>query len=249
MDQAAGLTGGGERFPHTRYSIVVAAGSPDAEVRERAFDTLIRAYWKPVYYRLRIQWNASTDDAKDLTQEFFLRAMSKGFFDRYQKDRAKFRTFLRTCLDRFVANERKAAGRLKRGGGVTIVDLDFDDAERFLQSRPDAGDPDRMFHDEWVRSVLHLAVERLRLECQKSGKDRAFQVFLKYDIEAVGGQAVTYRDLAQEFDIAVTQVTNQLAVARGLFREQVLICLRELSGSEEEFRDNASVLLGVKGHA
>ena len=249
MDHAAGLTGGGERFPHTRHSVVEAVGNPDAAVRERAFDTLIRAYWKPVYYRLRIQWNATADDAKDLTQEFFLRAMSHGFFDSYDRGRAKFRTFLRTCLDRFVANERKAAGRLKRGGGVTIVALDFDDAERFLQGRTGAADPDRMFHDEWVRSVFNLAVERLRVECEESGKDQAFQLFLRYDIDAAGGDTVTYRDLADRFDLPVTQVTNLLALARGRFREQVLSCLRELSGSEEEFRDDAATLLGVRDHA
>ena len=40
-------------------------------MRERAFDILVRAYWRPVYYHLRVQWNATADNAKDLTQEFF----------------------------------------------------------------------------------------------------------------------------------------------------------------------------------
>ena len=87
------------------------------------------------------------------------------------------------------------------------------------------------------------------VECEESGKDQAFQLFLRYDIDAAGGDTVTYRDLADRFDLPVTQVTNLLALARGRFREQVLSCLRELSGSEEEFRDDAAALLGIRDHA
>lgn len=246
MDQAAGLTGGGERFPATRVSVVQAAASEDEGVRDRAFDTLIRAYWKPVYYRLRIQWHMLSEDAADLTQEFFLRAMAKGFFDRYDAKRAKFRTFLRMCLDRFIANERKAAGRLKRGGDQTFVALDFEGAERFLAGQPDVTDPDRMFHDEWVRSVFDLAVERLRTDCAENGKQQAFEVFVRYDVDAAGGGSeLTYSDLAASLEIPITQVTNLLALARGRFRGHVLACLRELSGSEQEFQADAESLLGV----
>ena len=106
-----------------------------------------------------------------------------------------------------------------------------------------------MFHDEWVRSVFDLAVERLKTECLESGREMAFELFRRYDIQAAGGHAVTYHGLAEEFDIPVTQVTNLLALARGLFREQVLCCLRQLSGTEEEFRDDVAELLGVRDNA
>jgi hypothetical protein len=47
--------------------------------------------------------------------------------------------------------------------------------------------------------------------------------------------------------VPVTQVTNYLAWARREFRRIVLEELRELSGSEEEFRREARALLGVDG--
>ncbi len=40
---------------------------------------------------------------------------------------------LRTCLDGFAANERKAARRLKRGGGQAHLSLDFEGAEEELR--------------------------------------------------------------------------------------------------------------------
>lgn len=50
--------------------------------------------------------------------------------ERYDPARARFRTYLRLCLDGFASNARKAERRLKRGGDVTLVPLDFQAAER-----------------------------------------------------------------------------------------------------------------------
>ena len=101
-------------FPATRHSVVAGIASSDADVRRVAFDALVAAYWRPVYKYVRIKWHADRDDAADLTQEFFARAFEKGSLGRFDSGRARFRTFLRVCLDGFVANERKAAGRIKR---------------------------------------------------------------------------------------------------------------------------------------
>src|SRR5215212_6534986 len=120
-------------FPATRHSMVAAIRSDRAEVRRSAFEALVTAYWKPVFKYVRLKWHASTEDAADLTQGFFLRAFEKDFFASFDPAKAKFRTYLRTCLDGFVANCRKADARLKRGGGVVLVPIDIDEAERELR--------------------------------------------------------------------------------------------------------------------
>jgi RNA polymerase sigma factor (sigma-70 family) len=220
----------------------------DPEVWARAYDTLVAAYWKPVYKYARLKWQLSREDAEDLTQSFFAQAFDRDFFARYEPDRARFRTFLRTCLDRFAANERKAAMRLKRGGGARLVSLDFDGAERELElsaRSPDA-DVDAYFRQEWIRSLLGLAVESLRERLERAGKRTQFEVFERYDLsgDEVSGRP-TYADLAAELGIPATQVTNFLAAARREFRGIVLERLRELVGSEEEFRVEVRELLGI----
>src|SRR5579859_2762984 len=94
----------GARFPRTRRSAVAAVGSGDPAERARGFDALVRAYWKPVYAHLRLRWRHGPDDARDLTQGFFARAFEKGFFADYDPSKALFRTFVKTCLDRFAAD-------------------------------------------------------------------------------------------------------------------------------------------------
>ena len=248
MDKDTEIGGAVGRFPATRHSVVVAVRSSNPDERRRAYDALIAAYWKPVYKYLRIKWQASSEDAKDLTQEFFARAMEKSFFNRYDSGRARFRTFLRTCLDGFVANERKAAGRLKRGGGLGFVSLDFETAEgEFRRHEPAADlDLDEYFHREWIRSFFGVVVDGLRESCRAAGKSLQFDVFRRYDLDAAdGGERPTYQQLADEFGIAATDVTNYLAWARREFRRLVLERLRELCGSDEEFEAEARHLLGV----
>jgi RNA polymerase sigma factor (sigma-70 family) len=239
---------GGGPFPATRHSIVAAAGSADPEVRRRAFETLVSAYWKPVYKYLRLKWQASEADAEDLTQGFFARAFEKGFFDRFDPARARFRTYLRTCLDGYVANERQAARRLKRGGASELLPLDFKTAEGELRHHdvPDPLDMEEYFHREWVRSLFAQVVERLREQCAASGRSTHFALFERYDLEGPdAGEKRTYADLGAEFGLPTTQVTNFLFAVRREFRGLVLETLRDLSASDEEFRAEARDVLGI----
>ena len=103
-------------FPSTMWSVVQGAGSADPVERARSLETLAAAYWRPVYKTLRLGWRRSVEDAEDLTQGFFAKAAEKDFFARYEPERARFRTFLRTCLERYVGNELRDAARQKRGG-------------------------------------------------------------------------------------------------------------------------------------
>ena len=235
-------------FPATRHSVVLAFRSPDPEARERAFDAVASAYWRPVYKYVRLQWRMTPEEAQDLTQGFFADALEKGHFRRFDEARARFRTFLRTCLDGFVSNQKKAAGRLKRGGGLRLVSLDFQDAEGELKQHelPDGTDLDEYFRREWIRSLLALAVEALRRECAGT-RDVHFALFQRYDLEGpdAAGPRPSYQDLALELGLTVTQVTNYLAAVRRDFRRLALETLREQTASDEEFRAEARELFGV----
>ncbi len=250
MDDSTRIGGASARFPVTRWSAIVAARSDDPAERTRALEAIIAAYWKPVYKYIRIRWTKSNEDAKDLTQEFFARLMEKGFLDGYDPAKARLRTFLRVCVDGFLANQAKAAQRQKRGGDAIHISLDFEAAEGELAhagfSLPGSGTLDEFFEKEWVRSLFSLALESLRKECEARGKATHFRIFELYDLEAEAERPLSYAQLAQEFGITVTDVTNYLAFARREFRRIALEKLREMTGTDEEFRREARSLLGVK---
>ena len=225
-----------------------AAASADPETRQRAFDALVAAYWKPVYKYLRLKWRAAGEDAEDLTQGFFARAIEKGFFDRFDPARARFRTYLRACLDGFVANERKSAGRLKRGGGRRA-------RQPGLRGRGGRAGPPGP-----IRQRRHGRVLPSRMGAQPvrprgggaapplrgGGEGRPLRALRALrPRRARRGARPSYADLAREMAIPETQVTNHLAWARREFRRLVLEALAEATGSEEEFRAEARRLLGI----
>lgn len=242
-----------DRFPTTHWSAVRGAGSAEPEERRRSLEAIVAAYWRPVYKHVRLSRNRSPEDAEDLTQAFFTRALEKEFFAGYDPAKGRFRTFLRTCVDRFVANEDKAAQRLKRGGGMAQETCDFAAAEAEIAAAGAAGggrSPEEAFDAEWVRSLFALAVEALRSECAAAGKSRHFDLFRRYDLEDAGEGKVTYDDLAREFSLTPSLVTNHLAWVRREFRRILLDTLRQVTGSDEEFRLEARLLLGGEpGHA
>jgi hypothetical protein len=186
MSEAAG------RFPATRHSVVRAAQSADPDVRRLGFEALIAAYWKPVYKYVRVKWQVADEDARDLTQDFFARTVEKGFFDRYDPARGRFRTWLRACLDGHVANARKAGQRLKRGGGVSIVPLEFETAAGELRRHDvaDTTDLDAYFEREFLRSLMDLAIARVRERAAAGDRSRAFPIFERYAVHAIDGPAV-----------------------------------------------------------
>lgn len=172
---------------------------------------------------------------------------TREFFAGYDRDRARFRTHLRVCCDRFAARASRDQRRLKRGGGATHLPLDFAGAELELSTAARGrSDAEAQFDAEALRSLLELAVDELREQCRLEGHDDRFAVFERYDLAAVtGGARPTYREIADALGLPVTQVTNHLAWARRAVRRHALERLRALCGNEAEFQDEARALFGV----
>ena len=244
------LQPGGDRFPPTRRSVIEGVGSSDAEERERALESLCAAYWRPIYKYIRLRWNRPAEEAQDLTQGFFVEVLERGLLEKFDAKKGRLRTYLRVCVDSFVSNEDKAGRRQKRGGNVAHVALDFAAAEEELGGArlmdpaaiPSPESLEEFFEKEWLRSLFSLAVEELRAFCNARQRERTFRLFEAYDLE--GNDKISYEQLAKDYSISMTDVTNSLAWARREFRRIALERLRELCGSEEEFQREARATFG-----
>jgi RNA polymerase sigma factor (sigma-70 family) len=241
--------GGNDRFPSTRWSVIEGVRSDNDVERTRALDRLCEAYWKPIYKYVRLRWNRDATDAQDLTQGFFTEMLERELLSRFDASKSRLRTYLRLCVDSFVMNEEKAARRQKRGGEAQHLALDFAGAEEeFAGTTINAAaiaSPESLeeyFEKEWVRSLFALAVEDLCTLCSQQERDRAFQLFEAYDLE--GDEKISYMQLAQQFGITVSEVTNALAWARREFRRLVLERLREICGSDDELQREARAAFG-----
>lgn len=226
-------------FPTTQISAIAALRGADRLQARDAWARVIAAYWRPVYLHLRLKWGKPRAEAQDLTQSFFAVAFEHEYLGTWEPARARFRSFLKVCVDRFSAHDTEATSAAKRGGGVSHIPIDVENAEQELatQATPDI---ETVFEREWRRSVFTLALDDLRAN---AGGNTRFEVFEAYDLADPDARP-TYEALAARFDVPVTTITNHLAFMRRQLKSQVLQRLRELTMDDAELREEARALLG-----
>ena len=128
---------------------------------------LAAVYRPPVLRHVRARFRLPADEAEDLVQGFFAAALEKGWLERFDPARGRFRSYLLACVDGHVAHERRAAAALKRGGDVSLVPLELEGDDGSAVERPiaDGTDLDAVFQREWARSVFTLALRALEVRC------------------------------------------------------------------------------------
>jgi DNA-directed RNA polymerase specialized sigma24 family protein len=162
-------------FNTTHWSVVLAAGEGDSEPARSALESLCQAYWYPVYVYVRRKGHGP-DDAQDLTQEFFAQLISKDHVRLADRNKGKFRTFLLSTLDYFLAREWSRAHRQKRGGRFLFVSLDqLAPEERYRLEPTDNDTPEKKFLRQWALTLLGHSMSALQTECEAKGKAALFR--------------------------------------------------------------------------
>lgn len=159
----------------------------------KAFSELVARYQDRVY-RFLLRLTRSQDDARDLTQDTFMRAYQS--IDRWRPD-ALFRTWL------FRIARNVAFDRLRRDKRVEFVELDED------ADIPDtAAGPEAALETTQRYRLLEAALERLPAEHR--------EILLLREIEEM-----SYEDIADVLDLHIGTVKSRLARARAALLDKM----------------------------
>ena len=169
------IDAGKSSFTTTRWSLVLAAGSPDSPQAQAALEELCQTYWYPLYAFARRR-TGSRERAEDAVQDFFAFVFEKSTLAKAAPEKGPFRGFLQTCLLNFLRNEWREEKTGKRGGGRVILPLDFETADSRYSLEPAAGDltPEQLFDRAWAVAVLERGLARLREDFNRAGKAEMF---------------------------------------------------------------------------
>ena len=231
-------------FPHTRWSVVLAARKETSEQSAAALETICKAYWYPLYAYVR-RCGQSPHDAQDLTQEFFARLLEKRWLDSADRDKGKLRTFLIVALKKFMAKEWRRATAQKRGGNQTHVPMDTAFAEsRYSADASTTLPADDIFEQQWALTLIELTLERLQKEFETAGKADDFEQ-LKSCLMAERG-AIDYAEIAARLDmnegaarVAVHRLRKRF---REIYREEISQTLSSGTDLNDELRHLAQAL-------
>ena len=230
------------RFATTRWDIVLASAETQMPGADAALSDLCRTYWRPLYAFTRRR-GYSAADAEDLVQGFFARFLNDRAIKKADPQRGRFRTFLLSSLENFIANEWDRANAVKRGGTFQFVSIDDLAAEERQFAKPaEAESAEQAFDRRWAEAIVETVIAQLRQEAQAHGKGKAFdelKCFLTAD-------ATSYETVAQRLNVplaaAKTAIHRLRANFRGLVRREVARTVTSPNEIDDELRYLSSML-------
>jgi len=232
------------RFCTTRWTLMGGAGQE--ERRDLAWDHFSRSYWYPVYAFIRRRGD-SPEDAADLTQAFFAKLIEQDWLSKVEQRETRFSTLLVTILKNFLINRYRHDTADKRGGTESPVPLDAAEAERWFGGEPTATEtPESLFEKRWAHAVMQAAVERLRTECETSGRGKLFRTlspFLSREAEA-GEYEMAAAKLGLNPRSVAVSVHRLRQEFRASVRDEVAAGLADGKMVDEEMRALAAALAG-----
>jgi DNA-directed RNA polymerase specialized sigma24 family protein len=194
------------RFRTTRWSVVLLSAQSQATGFGSALSELYRIYWYPLCAYVRRRGHAS-EEARDLTQGFFLHLLEHKTLTRADQLKGKFRSFLFGSLQKYLSTESGRARCLKRGGGVEFVALDRHDAEDRYKLEPvDTLTREKVFAACWAMALLGEAMNRLRQEYAIGHNVAAFDTLKAFLEVGNGKEPPTYEQAAAALQVSVGAV-------------------------------------------
>ena len=217
---------------------MLAAGNRSTPQSDDALEELCRTYWFPLYAYVRRR-GRTKEDAEDLIQAFFAAFLAKNYLEKLSAERGRFRAFLLASLKHFLANEWDKSQRQKRGGGQTLLSLDWQTADaQFQIAAVNEPSPDKAFDREWAVALLAKVIDRLHDECEVDGRGKQFaelKIFL-----TAGKGALSHADAAKALGMdegAVRVAVHRLRKRyRQLLRDEIAQTLADSADVDEEMR-------------
>lgn len=224
--------------------MVLSAGLGGDAQSQQALELLCKTYWYPLYAYVRRR-GYEAHAAQDLTQEFFAYLLEKNRLQLANRRRGKFRTFLLSSLENFLAKHWRQANAQKRGGGRFMLSLDFSCGEQRFQLEPaNETTAEMIFERRWALTLLDQVWARVEEDFASRGKSEQFAQLKPYII----GEAAPYAELAAAMEMsegAVRVAIHRLRRRwRELLREEISHTVADPEDIDDELRRLFQTLRG-----
>jgi RNA polymerase sigma-70 factor (ECF subfamily) len=170
------MGGTAEAFLTTHWSAIGKIAADGDTDNHALINELLKRYWKPVYFFLRRK-GYDNERAKDLTQGFFEEVvLERELIRRADQARGRFRTFLRSALEQYLARVHRKETAQKRIPKEKLVALEQIGPADLPEP---AGEltPEESFNYAWVSQLLDRLLAEVEARCRADGKSLHWQVF------------------------------------------------------------------------
>jgi hypothetical protein len=214
-------------FPRTDWAELGKAAEGD----EARLDRLIRLYWVPLRVFLVTTFPALRDEAEVVLQDFAEdKILKKGWLQRADGNRGKFRQYLKMSLRNFVLD------RLSRAE-AKHPPVSLEELEHELPGEEAASEE---FDLTWVRTVLAETLRRMEAHCKNTAGDqpRRSYIWEMFRIRLLAPifddvSPAPYEQLIERFGLrSPTDASNMLLSAKRIFKMHLNNVIKEYAGQD-----------------
>jgi RNA polymerase sigma-70 factor (ECF subfamily) len=163
-------------FLTTEWTVIDHIHTGDKSLSSVLMNDLLKKYWKPVYCYLRRR-GLDNERAKDLTQGFFQEiVLGRTLIEHADKSRGRFRTFLLTALQQYIAEAQRRQNLRKAKPKGFLLSLDELKSAQMPEAPADFS-PEDSFNYAWAAQLLDQLLEEVETKCRADGKAIHWQVF------------------------------------------------------------------------
>jgi RNA polymerase sigma-70 factor (ECF subfamily) len=243
-------------FPNTHWSLVRRAaggagrGAPTndahdtAEARRAALTALLTRYEPALKSYLRVVRRLG-DEADDILQAFITdKLLEREMLRHADEGRGKFRTFLITSLNNFVASMYRSSGSAPRavgGGGDTTTDA----AVPLAADHAREPSPDEAVEADWARALVRNVLAAMKEKCLADGRLDVWTVFESRVLAEVleDKDPVPYETLAEQLQLkSPTQAANLLVTGKRLYARLLRVAVSEYERGDRDIESEIADL-------
>lgn len=236
-----------ESFHTTCWSDIQDAQKCVEIGKKEIISKLLTRYWKPVYCYLRRK-GYNNEHAKDLTQGFFHEiVLGRNLIQEADEKKGRFRTFLLTALDRYVANVYRQETAKKRSPMGRMVTLEAPELLN-LPSAQSLEEPSQIFHYTWATNLLDEVLTKVENEFCRTGKVTHWEIFREKVLAPLlhNTEPPALAEICDKYGVErESKASNMIVTVKRRFRSVLRRSLRQVVHSDSEVEEEYAELLKI----
>ena len=227
-------------FPTTQWTLVAQASlNGDTQARQ-ALDLLCRHYHQPVKVFLRSRGYAE-QEVEDFAQEFFNELLVSRAWQKADRGKGRFRSFILAILMHVVNRQKARAQAFKRGGGQLALSLD-----EIIETAGEPASPTPetvVFDREWAMELMRATLASVADHYLKRSPDGHWETLRKFLPGA--GKPPSYEEAAATMGVELDALKSSIFRLRGQFRDELRRKVAATVGSPHEVDTELAYLHAV----
>jgi RNA polymerase sigma factor (sigma-70 family) len=230
------------QFHTTHWSVVLRAKGGKSSEAGVALEILCQTYWYPLYAFVRRRGHTE-HDAEDVVQGFLAHLLKRSFLEGVAREKGRFRSFLLSSLENYMADERDKQRAKKRGGRQVVCLDDQEPALRYALESVDALAPDKLFERAWAFTLLKQAQRRIEAEYVAEGKEALYEQLR--DFNSFSGGSPTYGKVANALGLPLNTLKSLVHRMRQRYRQLLREEIAKTVSTAAEVDDEIRHLLRI----